>query len=193
MHVQCCCNLNWHVHHKGVACATQAAEQGGCNALSGLTQNRGRETMSRATTEPTTLELRLAPPPAPNPQPCTSRRRLLTGLAGATVAATTLAAIAPSGAPAAESADAELIAACARFEALEAAYRASCDSDVNADLRCPEGYDEALQAVEDTPARTFAGMRAKARAIIAYHQPDYLGSDYLIWSLVEDVAGEHGA
>lgn len=88
--------------------------------------------------------------------------------------------------------DAALIALCVRFEALEAEYRRRCYANEDGCLDDPDGYDEALRAIGKTPATTTEGMKAKARALIAYYQPDWPESGAAgdaAWSLICDVAG----
>ena len=86
--------------------------------------------------------------------------------------------------------DAELIMLCVKYDRLEAEYRRLCD--VDDDLRSvPPGYDETLQAITATPARTRLGQQLKARAVLAHFQPDDDPVDLgMVWSLVRDIAGE---
>ncbi len=50
-----------------------------------------------------------------------------------------------------------------------------------------------MEAITALPARTPAGLRAKARAAVAFFQPDFpkdYPCDRMVWSVMRDVAGE---
>ncbi len=129
------------------------------------------------------------------------RRALFTGT-GAALLGTGL----PVGAEAAPDADSALIAACARYVRAEAEWRRL--GDLHGDQRsgtpeyraawsamCPfrDGeYATATAAVCDLPARTRAGLRAKAAAVIAHFDPDPPDDGPMaaaMWQIVSAVAG----
>lgn len=120
-------------------------------------------------------------------EPAPTRRGVLAACAGAAIAGAALVVASPDAA-ATEHPDATLLAACAHYERLEAEYRSTEDEEGN--LVCPDGHDEAWNTIADLPATTFDGMRAKARALITYHAPDFQSGNAVMWSLIEDVAGE---
>ena len=129
------------------------------------------------------------------------RRDLLAGFAS-------MLLLVPSeaGANKAAELDGELIAACAEFGRLEAAYDVAC----RAEDRAPDGPakdalldqldvlgDEQLAvyaAICAAPARTPEGLRAKAQALACWFAKAGDGvpcnrEDQLAWSLVRDVLG----
>ena len=121
----------------------------------------------------------------------TTRRQLL----GAP-AAMLLLGCAEAGEAKARELDGELLAACAHYRRLEAAYRATGAGE--ADMVCPDGYDEAVWAVAELPARTPEGLQAKAEAIFAWHggyerhegdEDEIAPHEAMEWSLILDVAG----
>lgn len=123
--------------------------------------------------------------------PASSRRHLLAGLTGAAMAAGALVVAMPVDA-APDNQDAELLAACAHYERLEAAYQATGGTD--ADMVLPPGYHAAIRAVENITAVTLAGAQAKARAALTYYHDkrDWTSNgwgDDIMWSLVQDLAG----
>ncbi len=107
-------------------------------------------------------------------------------------------------APAA-SPDAELIRLCAEFHQLEADYRRLLVAEARAeDSRSPDldavrtaleagaGLHAAtMEAITELPARTREGLRAKARATMAFYTPDF-PKDYpcerMVWSVMRDAA-----
>ncbi len=96
--------------------------------------------------------------------------------------------------------DAELLAAVVKSERLETVlYEISKDLDhagsiaMDAQLKLLSRQSSAANAVvRNTPARTMAGLQAKARLIRSYIQnvtgdgPE-TGEEPLVWSLVEDI------
>jgi hypothetical protein len=138
--------------------------------------------------------------------PRTTRRQTLgyAGLADAAALVATGAAEAVTAHP-----DAELIATCREFEAMEAEYRRLSVAEDRAagaekkrlrsmmDALRPR-YDEALETIAATRAVTEAGIRAKASAVATFWRPDSdqetgfeldYPIDRALWSLVEDAAG----
>jgi len=91
--------------------------------------------------------------------------------------------------------DAPLLAACAEFQRLEAAFRATGGG--GHDMVSPPGYLDAIQAIADMPARTAEGVRAKAEAILAFRAGRDCEADEadpgphkaMEWSLFLDAAG----
>ncbi len=100
-----------------------------------------------------------------------SRRRLLGGLAlgAVTTIAPVAAVLSPDpvwGAPAAIGPDADLIAACDRYIRAVRTYDADpSDIDMDVDPLWHE-VEAAREAAEDIPARTFAGLVAKAQVAV---------------------------
>lgn len=107
------------------------------------------------------------------------------------------AAIAAGGIPPAiaapPDADAPILAACADFMRLDRIYKRICNEEGgDPTLAFDASYSAAMATVTDLRATTLQGQRAKAAAVIAYHEPKFPAdypSEQLIWSLVEDVAG----
>jgi hypothetical protein len=121
-----------------------------------------------------------------------SRRAVLTA---ALATATTASSAAPQPSP-----DAELLEACARYSALQLQYLglfdgpgAIADDDERDALADPifEAQAPALATILGTPARTIAGVRAKAR-VVTLEDPEALkpksyNSAKLVRSLLSDV------
>lgn len=127
------------------------------------------------------------------------RRAILAGTAAA-LAAGALAAL-PKAASAAPGSDAELIAACDRFTALEyekrrifAATPASREAEIAAepaiDKICAE-QDDLLDQITDMQAKTLDGIRARVRMVFAADCPCFADygdqDDQMIGALMHDL------
>jgi hypothetical protein len=142
-----------------------------------------------------------------------TRRGLLSGMAGAAVAGTALVMTAPIAA-AAESPDAELLAAIAQFDALERRIwppeGRNCETfeeEHAADaLAEPLKVEQRalLSRICTTPARTIDGLRARARSLVLW-APDigveiaesdrgrFGWDDWMVSALIRDLTGGHAA
>ena len=166
-----------------------------------LTRSTGLNPMPKATSMPTTAG---ANAPAP------TRRHFLGGaaLAALTGGAFGAAIVLPDpgeAVPVIASPDAELLAACAAFDVLEAAYRAT---DFNAVPHTPEAYTADAEqdriSAEQRPlvvrmtelrATTHEGRMARARSLVASWpeiMADGEGStlECLTYAIVRDLMGE---
>lgn len=130
--------------------------------------------------------------------PSPTRRRLMSAAAGAAFAGAALAIAAPGQAAGIDD-DADLLAACARFELLEAEYRRMVDEEDEAnfgrsspdmDANRDEKHDLGLWLAEQRP-RTPEGRTARARAAQAYSEglPPADMIQELERAIVRDAAG----
>ena len=122
----------------------------------------------------------------------TTRRGLLAGTAAMVAPISTSAEILPSvGMYPDPHPDAELLGWCAALIEMEAEYRSTLTGRDD-DPGYHEGYNETLQAVINTPAKTAEGNRAKLAAAVSFYEPDPPdeGSlfDKVLWDAVTNLA-----
>ena len=133
--------------------------------------------MHKATAHPNT---RIAPAPQPAadaPLTCASRRNVLATLAGGVALTTLNVATLPAGAT--ESADAELLAVLAEFEALEGAIYPPRDPTRPPTIEDEAAWDDAVQPLHarqralldricELPTHSLEGFRARAHALVMW-------------------------